>query len=100
MEYFFDDCSLLSNSVVDYIDVKDFTKAEEACERLLKEYPDLAEGLERYAQLYEAKGEIAQAIEYHQKALKFIQNHSDYTVEAIDRTKQKISRLQAKLDSK
>ena len=100
MGYFLDEIDILSNSVVDYIDVKDYTRAEEVCARLLKEYPDLADGLERYAQLYEAKGEIAQAIEYHQKALKFIQNHSDYTIEAVNWTKQEIERLQSELGSK
>lgn len=58
----------LSNSIVDLIGQGKLLQAEKACADLLRKYPDDIDGLERYAQLCEAKGDFSRAVKYNQKA--------------------------------
>ena len=54
----------LSNSVLDLIRERRFDDALAACKRLLEEFPDEVDGLERHALVYKAMGDHARAADY------------------------------------
>lgn len=84
----------LSNSILPMIKNGEFDKAEALCEELLREYPDQVDGLDRFAMLYEAKGDSAKAIEYYQKTINFVKMHDGFDPEFIAIKEKKIARLQ------
>ena len=60
-------------------------EAEQAARDLLVRYPDVHDGFERLAMVYEARDDRTQAAEYYRKALAFMQDNADnYDEEAID----------------
>jgi tetratricopeptide (TPR) repeat protein len=61
----------LSNSVLDLIKAKRFEDALAACRRLLDEWPEVVDGLERSAMVYKAMGQPDQALDYYRRALAF-----------------------------
>jgi tetratricopeptide (TPR) repeat protein len=74
-----------SNRVVDLVHAGHLDEAEQAARELLARYPDVHDGFERLAMVYEARGDRRQAAEYYRKALAFMEDHADgYDAEAID----------------
>jgi Tfp pilus assembly protein PilF len=74
-----------SNRVVDLVHAGQLDEAEQAARELLSRYPDVHDGFERLAMVYEARGDRVQAAEYYRKALAFMEDHADgYDAEAID----------------
>ena len=67
-----------SNSVVDLANNGFLDKAEKAARKLLIDYPEVIDGLERLAMVYEKKGDRANAIEMYQKALDFTLTEQDF----------------------
>lgn len=67
----FTELDKLSNSVMDLIKKDRLDEAEAVSKRLLSEYPDQIDGLERLAQVYEARGKNEKAVEYYLKAANF-----------------------------
>ena len=65
----------LSNSVLDLIKAQRFDDAIAACERLLNEWPEVVDGLERSATVYKAMGKHGQALDYYRRALAFTERH-------------------------
>jgi tetratricopeptide (TPR) repeat protein len=61
----------LSNSVLDLIKAQRFDDALAACKRLLEEWPEVVDGLERSAMVYRAMGKREQALDYYRRALAF-----------------------------
>lgn len=61
----------LSNSVLDLIKERRFEDALAACKRLLDEWPEVVDGLERSAMVYKAMGQDDQALDYYRRALAF-----------------------------
>jgi tetratricopeptide (TPR) repeat protein len=74
----------LSNSVVDLIAQNKLDQAEAVSHRLLKDYPDQIDGLDRLAQVYEARDEKEKAIEYYRKAADFARSMPGFDQESID----------------
>ena len=62
----------LSNSVVDLVQARRFDEAVTACQRLLREYPDVVDGLERSALISSARGDHAAAAAFYRKAYAFV----------------------------
>ena len=54
----------LSNSVVDLIKQNRLDEAEAVSRKLLTDYPDQVDGLNRLAMVYEARGEKSKAADY------------------------------------
>jgi len=74
-----------SNRVVDLVHHGQLDEAEQAARDLLVRYPDVHDGLERLAMVYEARGDRAQAAEHYRKALTFMLDNADnYDPEGID----------------
>ena len=61
----------LSNSVLDLIKEQRFESALAVCRRLLAEWPDVIDGLERSAMVYQAMGKHDQALDFYRQALAF-----------------------------
>ena len=62
----------LSNSVPDLIASGDIQGAEKACRELLERHPGQVDGLKRFAEVYQAKGDAAKAAEYLRKSAGFM----------------------------
>jgi tetratricopeptide (TPR) repeat protein len=75
----------LSNSVNDLIKENKLDEAEAVSRRLLAEYPDQVDGLNRLAMVYEARGEKRKAAEYYRKAADFAKANEGFDQKAIDR---------------
>ena len=63
------------------------------CQRLLEEYPEQIDGLHRFAELYEAKGEKQQAAEYYFKSAEFAKQADGFEQASIDNFMEKAEEL-------
>ena len=71
-----------SNSVIDLIYAGQLDEAENVAHRLLEDYPEVIDGHERLAMIYEARGDQRKATEHYRLALRIIDEHSgDYDPE-------------------
>jgi tetratricopeptide (TPR) repeat protein len=73
--FIYTDLDILSNKVPRLIDTGKLDEAEDICQTLMKQYPDQIDGLQRYAELWEARGDKNKAAEYYQKAAAFAQTN-------------------------
>jgi len=80
----FTELDQLSNSVVDLIKQDKLDKAEAVSRKLLKEYPDQIDGLNRLAMVYEVHGEKEKAAEHYRKAYHFAMSHEGFDQDAAD----------------
>ncbi len=90
----------LSHSVIDLIRERQFGDALKACRRLLDEFPEVVDGLDRHATVYEAMGEFAQALDHYQRALDFTQppeQQDGFDEEGREWRREKIAALEARL---
>ena len=53
-------------------------EAEAAAHALLRDYPDVIDGFDRLAMVYEARGDRVNAAAYYQKAADYIRHNADY----------------------
>jgi len=76
---FLDDIDRISNRAVDLIEEGRLDEAEQICQRLLEEFPDLPDGLMRTAAVREARGQRREAAAYYRKAADVqIKNDPEY----------------------
>ena len=73
----------LSNSVVDLIKQNKLDEAEAVSRKLLTEYPDQVDGLNRLAMVYEARGEKNLAARYYLKAADFARSNEGFDRKTI-----------------
>ena len=78
------DLDQLSNSVVDLIAENKLDEAEAVSRRLLADFPDQIDGLDRLAQVYEARNEKEKAEQYYRKAADFAKSMPGFDQESID----------------
>jgi tetratricopeptide (TPR) repeat protein len=90
-----DDLDEVSNRVVDLVHAGQLDEAEQAARDLLARYPDVHDGFERLAMVYEARGDRKQAAEYYRKTLAFMQERADdYDPELIDWMREKTASME------
>ncbi len=82
-----------SNHVVDLVHAGKLDDAEVAAKDLLARYPDVVDGLERLAMVYEARGDRRQAADYYRRAVAFIGDSEDYDREMVDFLQRKADEL-------
>ena len=71
-----------SNAVIDQIRAGQLEEAEKAAYRLLKDYPEVIDGHERLAMVYEARSDQRKAAEHYRWALRIVDEHpGDYDPE-------------------
>ena len=90
-----DDLDNLSNSVVDLIKERRLDEAEKVSRELLSRYPDQIDGIDRLAEVYEARGNNKKAAQYYRKAAAFAKSNSGFDQEAIDWYLSKANRLES-----
>ena len=90
-----DELDSLSNSVVDLINDGRLDEAEKVCHELLSRYPDQIDGIDRLADVYEARGDNKKAAEYYRKAAAFAATHPGFDQEGIDWYLSKAKRLES-----
>jgi hypothetical protein len=89
----------ISNSVVDLIHQNRLDEALVVCERLQREYPEVIDGLERYAMVYEARGDWALAASYYRRALAFTDQadqRDGFDEEGRDYYRKKVAQTEAR----
>ena len=74
---------LLSNSVVDLIKQNRLDEAEAASRKLLADYPDQVDGLNRLAMVYGARGEKSKAAAYYRKAADFAKSNPGFDKQMV-----------------
>jgi tetratricopeptide (TPR) repeat protein len=100
--YVEDDLDELSNGVVDLIDARRFDDALGACQRLLTEYPEVVDGLERSAMVHEACGDFALAVDFYRRALAFTERpdqRDGFDEDGREYFREKIADLEARARS-
>lgn len=85
----------LSNSVVDLIAQNKLDEAEAVSRKLLVDYPDQIDGLERLAQVYEARDEKEKAVEYYRQAVNFARSMPGFDQESIDWYLSEVNRIKS-----
>ncbi len=66
-----------SNAVLDLVRAGQLDEAERAARQLLERYPEVLDGYERLAMVYEARGDHPRAAEYYRLCVEFIRAHPD-----------------------
>ena len=66
----------LSNSVIALLKARRFDEALSVCRRLLEEFPDVDDGLDRSGMVHAAMGDHATAAAFYRKALAFVTHPS------------------------
>ena len=90
----------LSNGVVDLMTAQRFDEALASCARLLTEYPDVVDGLERSAMVHEARGDLPLAIDFYRRSLAFSERPEQkdgFDEDGRDYFREKISDLDARI---
>jgi tetratricopeptide (TPR) repeat protein len=90
-----DELDTLSNSVLEMLRAGRFREAEDVCQRLLGEYPDQVDGLERLAMTCAAQGRKKEAAEWYRKTVEFMRSHDGFDEEAVAWPLDEAKRLEA-----
>jgi len=94
------DLDELSNGVLDLIDARCFDDALALCQRLLSEYPEVVDGLERSALVHEARGDFALAVDFYRRALAFTEQpdqRDGFDEDGREDYREKIAELEARV---
>lgn len=91
--FVYTDLDLLSNKVRDLLDEGRLTEAEAVCRQLMEQYPEQIDGLHRYAELFEARGERQKAAEYYRKAASFALLAGGFARRTVEGFKKKAEEL-------
>jgi len=94
--FFYSDLDTLSNQVPTLIEQQKYDEAEEICQRLLEQFPEQIDGLHRFAELFEAKGNNRQAAEYYLKSAEFAKQAEGFEKASIENFMQKAEELSKK----
>jgi len=82
--FVYTDLDDLSNQVPDLIRQGKYAEAEVVCQKLLAQYPEQIDGLHRYAQLFEAQGELQKAADYYHQAADFAEQAEGFDQESAE----------------
>lgn len=91
--FVYTDLDKLSNKVRDLLDQEKLEEAETACRQLLEQYPEQIDGLHRYAELFEARGERQKAAEDYRKAASFALLAGGFARRTVEGFKKKAEEL-------
>jgi len=82
-----------SNRIVDLINEGRLDEAEESAKKLLIEYPEVIDGFDRLAMIYEKRCSYIMAIDMYQKALDSTLDQDGFDEEGRDYYRRKIAQL-------
>lgn len=89
------DLDELSNQVPRLIEQGKYNEAESVCQQLMEQYPEQIDGLHRYAEFFEEKGELLKAAEYYHKTAAFAEQAGGFGEESVAFFKKKAIELDA-----
>ena len=72
-----DELTAASNAAVDLVHAGKLDEAERAARDLIERFPDVHDGWDRLAMVYEARGDNQQAADCYRKVIEFIRAHPD-----------------------
>jgi tetratricopeptide (TPR) repeat protein len=78
------DLDQLSNKVPALIKQGKFDEAENVCKSLLEQFPEQIDGVHRFAEVYEAKGDKLKAAEYYRKTAEFARKADGFEEESVN----------------
>jgi len=91
--FIYTDLDNLSNQVPALIKQEKYAEAEEVCQRLLKQFPEQIDGLHRFAEVLEAKGDRLQAAEYYRKSAEFANQTDGFEKRSVENFMKKAEEL-------
>jgi tetratricopeptide (TPR) repeat protein len=92
-----DDIDQLSNRALDAIEAKQYEEAEQLCEQLLRYFPTLIDGHDRFAMLREAQGRFREAADHYRRALELVAKApADYAPELVTLFQQRLEQALTK----
>ena len=91
--FIYTDLDNLSNQIPVLIKQQKYVEAEEVCQRLLEQYPEQIDGLHRFAEVFEAKGDHRQAAEYYRKSAEFAQQAEGFEKASVENFMKKAEEL-------
>ena len=91
--YTYTDLDKLSNQVPKLITQRKYDEAEKVCRTLLSEFPEQIDGLHRYAEVWEARGDNLKAAEYYLKTAEFAEQAEGFEKESVEFFKKKAKQL-------
>ena len=91
--YTYTDLDQLSNQVPELIAQGKYDEAEKVCQILLSEFPEQIDGLHRYAEIWEARGENLKAAEYYLKTAEFAEQAEGFEKESVEFFKKRAEQL-------
>ena len=91
--YTYSDFDQLSNQVPELIAQGKYDEAEKVCQTLLSEFPEQIDGLHRFAEVWEARGENLKAAEYYRKTAEFAKQAEGFEKESVDFFKKRAEQL-------
>ena len=83
----------LSNQVPRLLTQGKYNEAEAVCQQLMEQYPEQIDGLHRYAEFFEEKGDLKKAAEYYQKTATFAEQAGGFGEGSITFFKKKAIEL-------
>lgn len=83
----------LSNQVPKLIRQGKYDAAEKICQTLLKKFPEQIDGLHRFAEVFEARGDNRKAAEYYRKTAEFAEQEEGFGKESVNFFKKKAEQL-------
>jgi tetratricopeptide (TPR) repeat protein len=72
-----DELTAASNAAVDLVHAGKLDEAERTARDLIERFPDVHDGWDRLAMVYEARGDNQQAADCYRKVIEFIRAHPD-----------------------
>lgn len=91
----------LSNSVIALVKAGQLDEADAACEQLRTEYPDMHDWMMRKALVCEARGQYAQAMDYCQRVIDWMdENPDDFEPRSRESFCRDIERLKVLIEEK
>lgn len=79
-----DPLDILSNKASDLIRAGHYDEAEELVRELQRDYPDMIDGIDRWAQLLDARGDHAAAADAWREAAAFARDNPGFDPETVD----------------
>ena len=88
-----DDLTPASNAVVDLVHAGKLDEAEQDARDLLERFPDVHDGYDRLALIYEARGEHKQTADFYRKAIDIICQDPEHDPEFADEFRKRADKL-------
>jgi tetratricopeptide (TPR) repeat protein len=88
-----DELTPASNAVLDLVEAGKLDEAEQAARDLLQRFPEVHDGYDRLALIYEARGDHKQAADYYRRAMDVLREDPGHNPEMVDLFRNRADKL-------